>query len=427
VSIGAGYPAGSGLETPGGLRLQYAFPENAGVSSYRLQKAIDSIVNAGLRAGAFPGCEVMAARRGMVIFHQTYGHHTYDRRIAVEEGDLYDLASVTKVSGPLSGLMWLEGAGKFSHEEKLGTYCPEMKRSDKASLPLKDILAHQAGLYPWIPYWQDAVRNNGEYRKRFLRYAEERRFPLTVADHLYLKYNYNRKIFKTIRKSELGERTYLYSGLAFFLFPGIIEDLSGERYEDFLYRHIYHRIGAWDLVFNPTRFYSPRRIVPTEYDSTFRKQQVHGYVHDEGAAMMGGYSGNAGLFATAGDLMKLMEMYRRMGTYGGEQIIPAGVLREYTSYQFPETKNRRGLGFDKPLLDERDGTPADYPCPGASPSSFGHSGFTGTFVWVDPEAEITYVFLSNRVYPTRENNLISEMDIRTSILQGIYDAIDSSD
>ena len=141
---------------------------------------------------------------------------------------------------------------------------------------------------------------------------------------------------------------------------------------------------------------------------------------------MGGYSGNAGLFATAGDLMKLMEMYRRMGSYGGEQIIPAGVLRQYTSYQFPETKNRRGLGFDKPLLDERDGTPADYPCPGASPSSFGHSGFTGTFVWADPEADITYVFLSNRVYPTRENNLLSEMDIRTSILQCIYEAIDES-
>jgi CubicO group peptidase (beta-lactamase class C family) len=427
VSAGTGYPAGSGIRTPGGLRLQYAFPENTGISSGPLHEAIDSIVQAGLNAGAFPGCEVMAARKGKVIFHQTYGHHTYDRRIRVEPGDLFDLASVTKVTGPLSGLMWLEGRGLFSHSEMLGTYVPGMKRSDKASLPIRDILAHQAGLYPWIPYWQDAVRKNGEYRRRFLRFTEEGKFPLTVADHLYLRYNFNRRIYKTIRKSELGEPTYLYSGLAFFLFPGIIEDLSGERYEDFLYRNIYHRIGAWDLVFNPTRFYPLSRIVPTEYDSLFRKQQVHGYVHDEGAAMMGGYSGNAGLFATAGDLMKLMEMYRRMGSYGGEQIIPAEVLRQYTSYQFPEAENRRGLGFDKPLLDERDGTPADYPCPGASPASFGHSGFTGTFVWADPEAEITYVFLSNRVYPTRKNNLLSEMDIRTSILQSIYDAIESGD
>jgi CubicO group peptidase (beta-lactamase class C family) len=245
-----------------------------------------------------------------------------------------------------------------------------------------------------------------------------------VADHLYIRYNFNRRIYKAIRKSELGERTYLYSGLIFILSPGIIEDLSGERYENFLYDHVYHRIGAWDLVFNPLRFYSPQRIAPTEYDSLFRKQLVHGTVHDESAATLGGYSGNAGLFATAGDLLKLMEMYRRMGSYGGEQIIPEEVLRQYTSYQFPDEKNRRGLGFDKPLLDEKDGTAGDYPCPGATPSSFGHSGFTGTFVWVDPEKEITYVFLSNRVYPTRENNLLSEMDIRTSILQGIYDAIE---
>ena len=194
VSIGARYPAGSGIHTPGDLRLQFALPENAGISSLKLQPAIDSIVNAGLDAGAFPGCEVMVARKGMVIFHQTYGHHTYDRRIEVKEGDLYDLASVTKVSGPLSGLMVLEGAGQFSHLDNLGAYVPEMKRSDKATLPLRDILAHQAGLYPWIPYWQEAVRKNGKYRKRFLRYAEDRRFPLSVADHLYLRYNFNRRI-----------------------------------------------------------------------------------------------------------------------------------------------------------------------------------------------------------------------------------------
>jgi len=145
--------------------------------------------------------------------------------------------------------------------------------------------------------------------------------------------------------------------------------------------------------------------------------------NDESAATMGGFSGNAGLFATAGDLLKLIEMYRRMGSYGGEQVIPEEVMRTYTSYQFPENLNRRGLGFDKPLLDDRDGTPGDYPCPGASPSSFGHSGFTGTFVWADPEHEISYVFLSNRVYPTRNNNLISDMNIRTEVLQAIYDSI----
>ncbi len=426
VSVGT-YPAGSGIRTEGNLRLQYALPENAGLSSAFLDRRIDSIVGEGLEAGAYPGCEVMLARDGRVIFHRTYGSHTYDRRVEVEKGDLYDLASVTKVSAPLAGLMVLEGMDRFSHTGRLGAYTSSMRRSDKADLPLKDILAHQAGLYPWIPYWQDAVRRDGEYRRRFLRVAPSTRYSQGVADHLFLRDNYRKKIYRSIRKSELGEKRYVYSGLSFFIFPEIIGELSGRPYEDFLKESVYRPLGAWDLTFNPLRFYPASRIVPTEYDSLFRKQQIHGYVHDEGAAMMGGYSGNAGLFSTANDLMKLFEMYRRMGTYGGEEIIPGDVLREYTSYQFPELQNRRGLGFDKPLLDGRDGTPQDYPCPGASPASFGHSGFTGTFAWADPALGITYVFLSNRVYPTRENNLLSDMNIRTSILQVLYDAIEEAE
>jgi len=423
LAIGDSYPAGSGITTPGGLRLQYAYPENAGISSTLLNHKIDSVVNAGLEAGAFPGCEVIAARKGKVIFHRTYGYQTYDQRIDVRKGDLYDLASVTKVSGPLPGLMVLEGTGRFSHNDLLGKYVPAMRHSDKAGLRLKDILAHQAGLYPWIPYWEQTVKRNGSFKRRLVSSYPSDKYSMVVADHLYLKDRFRKKIYRAIRNSELGEKEYLYSGLAFFLFPGVIADLSGEPYEDFLYHHIYRRLGAWDLVYNPLRYYPLSRIAPTEYDSLFRKQQVHGYVHDESAATMGGFSGNAGLFATAGDLLKLIEMYRRMGRYGGEQIIPAEVMKTYTSYQFPENLNRRGLGFDKPLLDDRDGTPGDYPCPGASPSSFGHSGFTGTFVWADPDREISYVFLSNRVYPTRNNNLISDMNIRTEVLQAIYDSI----
>lgn len=423
VTVNNRYPAGSGIRTPGNLRLQYAIPENAGISSRILNQKIDSIVKAGLDAGAFPGCEVIAARKGRVIFHKTYGYHTYDKRIEVRKQDLYDLASVTKVSGPTAGLMMLESMGKFSHSDRMVTYFPWLKGSDKANLWLKDVLAHRAGLYPWIPYWQETVKKNGHYKKRLVRNTLSEKYSLPVAQNLYLKSNFRKKIYRTIKKSELGEKTYLYSGLSFFIFPEMIERLSGERYEDFLSGKVYHKLGAWDVVFNPWRFYPLSRIVPTEYDSLFRKRQVHGYVHDEGAAMMGDYSGNAGLFATANDLLKLFEMYRRMGSYGGEQIIPEEILKNYTSYQFPERKNRRGLGFDKPLLDEHDGTPEDYPCPGASPSSFGHSGFTGTYAWVDPEYEITYVFLSNRVYPTRNNNLLSDMDIRTNILQSLYDSI----
>jgi beta-N-acetylhexosaminidase len=422
-AIGNSYAAGVGITTGGGLRLQYAYPEDAGLSSFLLNHKIDSVVGEGLEAGAFPGCEVIAARDGKVIFHKTYGYQTYNKRSEVRKEDLYDLASVTKVSGPLSGLMLLEGRGMFSHKDQLGKYVPSMRGSDKADLPLKDILAHQAGLVPGVPYWKQTFKKNGNFKRRLVSYNPSDKYDLVMADHLYLKDSFLKKIYRAIRKSELGEKEYLYSGLSFFLYPGIIEELSGKPYEDFLYENIYRKLGAWDLVFNPLRFYPPARIAPTEFDSLFRWRQIHGYVHDENAATMGGFSGNAGLFATAGDLLKLIEMYRRMGSYGGEQIIPEEVLKEYTSYQFPEKLNRRGLGFDKPLLDERDGTPGDYPCPGASPSSFGHSGYTGTFVWADPEYGISYVFLSNRVYPTRRNNLIAEMNIRTEVLQAIYDSI----
>jgi len=423
VAIGDHYPVGHGITTSGGLRLQYGFPENAGLCSGQLNHAIDSIVKRGLEAGAYPGCQVIVARKGIVVFQKAYGHHTYDKRIEVRKNDLYDLASVTKVTGPLSGLMLLEGMEKFSYQDQLGDYCSAMKGSDKASLALKDVLAHRAGLFPWIPYHENTLKKNGHYKKRFLRTDAGGKFTIEVADRVYLSNTYKQKIFKEIRKSELGEKKYRYSGLSFFLFPTIIENLSGQPYETFLTEHIYHRLGAWELLFHPRSSYPAARIVPTEYDSVFRKQVVHGYVHDEGAALMGAYAGNAGLFASSNDLLKLIEMYRRMGTYGGEQIIPSEVLREYSSYQFPELEIRRGLGFDKPLLNANNGTPDDYPCPGAPPSSFGHSGFTGTFVWADPENEISYVFLSNRVHLTRTNQLLYEMNIRTSILQSVYDSI----
>ena len=206
--------------------------------------------------------------------------------------------------------------------------------------------------------------------------------------------------------------------------PEVIERLSGTTWYKLVEDSIYHKIGAFNICFNPYLKYPPERIVPTEYDSLFRKQQLHGTVHDEGAAMLGGISGHAGLFATANDLMKLMELYRNMGRYGGEQLISEEVMKEYTRVQFPENKNRRGLGFDKPLL-ENDTLPPEktYPTYGASPESFGHSGYTGTFVWVDPVHEVSYVFLSNRVYPARNNNLLSDMNIRTNILQAVYDSI----
>ena len=290
---------------------------------------------------------------------------------------------------------------------------------------MKDILTHQAGLVSWIPFWKQTVNKKGEFRPRTFSNIYSEKYPTKVAENLYVNKNYRDKIFKEIRKSKLSEeKKFVYSDLGFIISPEIINTLTGQKWYDYVTSNIYHKLGAYDIGFNPYLRYPSSRLVPTEYDSIFRKQLIHGTVHDEGAAMLGGISGNAGLFATANDLMKLMEMYRRMGNYGGEQLIGESTVKKYTSYQFPGKNNRRGLGFDKPQVDiGQPGLKNPYPTAGATHESFGHSGYTGTFIWIDPGYEFTYIFLCNRVYPSRNNNKVTDMNIRTDILQVIYDAI----
>ncbi len=424
VTINKNWPSGFGITTEGNLRVKYGLPENAGMSSSCLSRTIDSIANSGLKARAYPGCEVVIARKGIVVFQKTYGFQTYDNRIAVEKDDLYDLASVTKVSSTLPGLMLLDSEGKFSTDKVLSDYLPYFRKSNKGKLSMKDLLTHQAGMRAWIPFWMETVKKDSTFKRHIFSHEYSAKYPLEVANDLYINKNYRKKIFAEIRKSPLGEKKYVYSDLTFIIAPGIIENLTGEKWYDFVTKNIYHKIGAYNIGFNPYKRYPLSRIVPTEYDSLFRRQLLHGTVHDEGAAMLGGISGHAGLFATANDLMKLMEMYRRMGEYGGEQIIGKEVFERYTRVQFPENNNRRGLGFDKPLLNNSELSQKDsYPTKGATPQSFGHSGYTGTFVWIDPVYEISYIFFCNRVYPTRNNNLLSDMNIRTNILQAVYNSI----
>ena len=424
VTISEKWPYGYGLITPGSLRMQYGFPENAGINSLSLERKIDSVAAVGLEARAFPGCEVIIARKGIVVFSKTYGFQTFEERTPISEEDLFDLASVTKVSSTLPGLMLLDSEGKFFTDKTLGEYVPIYKGSDKSSLKMIDILTHQAGFVSWIPFWKETIKKNGQYNQRIYHPAYSDKYPLEVAQGLYIKENYRDKMLKEIKKSKLGEKKYLYSDNGLIVSTDIIANLTGEKWYQFVYDSIYHKLGAYDITFNPLQKYPLSRIVPTEYDSLFRKQLIWGTVHDEGAAMQGGISGHAGLFATGNDLMKLMELYRRMGNYGGEQIISRDVLERYSSVQFPDNNNKRGIGFDKPSLNNST-LPVEkaYPARSVSTESFGHSGFTGTFVWVDPKYEISYVFLSNRVYPTRNNNQISELSIRGSILQAVYDSI----
>ena len=424
VTINEKWPYNFGISTTGNIRLQYGLPESVGMLSDVLNTKIDSLVNLGLTNKAFPGCVVIAARKGVVIFHKAYGYQTYDDRIAVDEDDLYDLASVTKISSTLAGLMLLNTEGKFSTDKTLGFYLPDFRKTNKGNIGMRDFLTHQAGLTPFIPFWKETINKDKKFKRNTFDYQLTKKYPIEVAQGLYIYKNYRKKMFNEIKKSPLGEKKYVYSDLTFIIAPEIIENLTGQKWYNFVTDSIFKKIGAFDIGFNPYLKYPLSRIVPTEYDSLFRKQLLHGTVHDEGAAMLGGISGHAGLFATANDLLKLMELYRRMGEYGGEQLIGRNVMEDYTKVQFPENKNRRGLGFDKPLLNNSELAQKDtYPTRSASPQSFGHSGYTGTFVWVDPVSEISYVFLCNRVYPTRNNNLVSDLNIRSEILQAIYDSI----
>jgi CubicO group peptidase (beta-lactamase class C family) len=387
-----------------------------------LAQRMDSIIQIGLDSMAYPGAQVLVSKGGEMLFHKTYGYHTFDQKIPVAKDNLYDLASVTKVTTGLPILMKLYGEGKFDLDAPLKTYLPEFKNSNKADLTFREILAHQAGLEPYIVFWQKTLKKNGKFKCRTFKSEVSKRYPIAITDTLFLHRKYRKKMVKAICKSPVKtEKTYRYSGLIFLLMPEIIERITGEDFETYLYENIYNLIGAKGLTYNPLSKYSIEEIIPTELDTFFRNQLIHGRVHDEAAAMLEGVSCNAGLFGKAEDLAKLFQLYLNNGNWNGKQIIASESVHEFTKCQYCETENRRGLGFDKPPIEYEWGQ--SYVAESASPESFGHSGFTGTFVWADPKEDLILIFLSNRVHPTRENRKLYSLDIRPSLHQAIYDSI----
>ena len=401
-------------------RFSYTVPESVGLNSEKLMK-IDSIASSAIKAKAMPGCQILVAKDNKVVYQKVFGYHTYDSLRKVTNTDLYDLASVTKVSGALPCLMKLYEEGKFDLDATMGTYLPYFKRGNKKKLTYREILAHQSGLFPYIVYWKKAIKKNGKFRRKTFSQEKNRDFSYELTTGLYLHNDYRKKIYKYIRKSKVGDKKYSYSGLSFLLYPEIIESITGQQYEAYLYEHFYNPLGASSLTYNPLDKYKIEKITPTEYDSLFRKVQVHGKVHDEAAAVMEGVSSNAGLFANANDLAKLFQMYCNYGTYGSREYLNEETLMEFTRCQYPENENRRALGFDRPLPEPHEnGNTAKS----VSQLSFGHSGFTGTFAWADPEYNLVYIFLSNRVYQTRENRKLYQMNIRTNIQEVIYEAME---
>ncbi|WP_046313299.1 glycoside hydrolase family 3 N-terminal domain-containing protein [Pontibacter korlensis] len=423
VTINSAFKIGDGLKTEGGLRFAYTMPEAVGLKTADF-KGIDSLVAQAMEQKATPGAQVLVAKDGKVIYHKAYGYHTYDNERPVEVTDLYDLASVTKISTSLAAFMKLSGEGRFDVDRTLGEYLPMMEGSNKADLKYRDILTHQAGLKSWIPFWKETVKKNGKFKWRTFKADSSRRFPIKVADNLYIHRKYAKRIYKEIEKSPLNEKPgYVYSDLSFILAPLVVQHITGEDFETYLKEKIYKPIGATSLTFNPYKYYSPEDIVPTEYDSLFRKQLLHTTVHDEGAAMLGGVSGHAGLFGNSNDVAKLMQLYLNDGKFAGQTYISGNKVSQFSKCQFCDQGNYRAIGFDRPAKPGQQNSNA---APSAPVESFGHSGFTGTYTWVDPVNNLVYVFLSNRVHPTRENNLLGKLNTRTNVLQVVYDAIEKS-
>lgn len=424
------YPAGTGISVEQPVRLGYSVPEDVGMNSALLSLQIDSIIQDAIAQQAFPGCNILVAKDGKIVFHKTYGYHTYDNIIPTSKTDIYDLASVTKVSSALPAIMKLHGEGKIDLDEHFSTYWPDWKKklfhpSDKEDITVRELLAHQAGLVPFIKFWGKSQKN-GKIMHKWYNVEQDGDYNLEVAPGMYLNQDFRKYVYKTIRKTPLKDRgKYVYSDLFFVMSPELISKVSGSNYVKYLDSCFYKPLGAGTITYLPTKKFSIDRIVPTEKDEYFRKRLLQGSVHDEAAAVLGGISGNAGLFGSANDLAKLLHMYLNEGSYGGEQYIRPETFREFNRVQYPQNKNRRALGFDKPLPHNSSLSLKDsYPSPSVSPGSFGHSGYTGTFFWVDPKYKLVYIMLANRVYPNRNHNKLLELSIRTKVQQVIYDSLE---
>ncbi len=421
ISICSSLKRGNGLRVVSGGRLKMSQPEAFGIDPIKLSE-IDSIVNRSIKAKAFPGCQVVVALKGSVIYKKSFGFHTYEGKIPVKDDDVYDIASVTKIAASTLSLMRLNTLDKFSLKDKLGDYLPELTAGTRyASTGLRNMMAHQAGFQPWIPFYTQTMRD-GELRSDIYNADSSAVFNTPVANGLWIKSSYADSIYRTILSARFRSMKYKYSDLGYYFAKKIIEKQTGQSLDEYVINEFYAPMGLKSLRYHPLKYFKLNQIPPTEDDQIFRKKLVHGYVHDQGAAMLGGVGGHAGLFSNATDLASLMQMFLNEGTYGGVQYISPQVIKEYTSCQFCP-KNRRGAGFDKPTTNLKGGPTSEL----VSLKSFGHSGFTGTLVWADPVNEVNYVFLSNRVYPDAENWKIVKMNIRTEIQDVIYEALNNAE
>lgn len=421
VAISNQYQTGDGIKLKTINRLGFATPEEVSMSARKLSE-IDKVVKDAISEKATPGAQVVVARKGKVIFQKSYGYYTYDSLIPVNNQSIYDIASITKVAATTQAIMFLYERNLIDLDKKIAVYLPDLKGSNKEFMTIRDILTHQAGLWPYLPFWKETLDGN-TYVSTYYRFSPDDDYNYQISEGLYTSRITRDSVWNWVIKSKLRPREahrpfdYKYSDMGYYILQRLTEKIVNQPIEEFLQQNFYDPLGLSTMSYLPLCKFPENLIAPTEQDNYFRYCLVNGMVHDQGAALMGGVAGHAGLFSNALDLAKLMQMNLQDGYYGGLRYFKEGTVPAFTSTQY--ASNRRGLGWDKPVVAEWNSPTSTY----ASPKSFGHTGFTGTAVWVDPEFDLIYVFLSNRIYPDANNTKLIKSNIRTRIQDIIYQSI----
>jgi CubicO group peptidase (beta-lactamase class C family) len=412
---------GNGVQTERIGRVSFGTPESVGLNTKKLNE-IDKIVEQGISNRAFPGCQVLVARSGKIVYNRSFGSLRYDVNEPVNDQTLYDIASMTKVSATLQAVMLLNERGAIDLNEKASTYLPEMRGTNKENMLVSDILMHQAGLVAFIPFWEK-TKSGTTFKSDYYRFAKDS-VNLQVADNLYITPAIRDSVWRWVQQSKLinvydklGGYRFTYSDLGLIMLQKIVERITNQPLDEFVEQNVYEPLGMTSTLYNPSTKFAKTNIAPTESDALFRASQIQGTVHDPNAALLGGVAGHAGLFSNVSDLVKLYQMNLQKGYYGGRQILfPTTVPHFAKNYT---QRSYRGLGWDKPEAgDDKPVIAID-----ASPITFGHTGFTGTAVWIDPERDLIFIFLSNRVYQSSANNKINTLKIRKRIHEVINAAI----
>ncbi|WP_374542767.1 glycoside hydrolase family 3 N-terminal domain-containing protein [Flavobacterium sp.] len=418
VTIKDNFEVNQGLQTQKLDRLGFTVPENVGMDSKKLAK-IDSIAAYAIKQKATPGMQILVARKGQIIYRKSFGFQKYDSIQKVKNTDIYDVASLTKVLATLPMVMKQYDKKRISLDTHLCQMLPLFENSNKADATLLDMLTHQARFQPWIPFYKNTLDSLKHPDSLYYRMAYSEEFPTKVANNLYLRKDYNTIMLKMIADSPLlDKKQYKYSDFSFIILKEYLERALDKKLDVLVEEQFYKHLGATTMTYNPLNKFESTRIAPTEEDTYFRYQTIQGYVHDMAAAMQGGVSGHAGLFSNSIDVAKMMQLYLQKGKYGDQEFFSEKTFNDFNKCYYCKDGNRRGVGFDKPQLGKEGPT-----CGCVSMTSFGHTGFTGTMAWADPEKEIVYVFLSNRTYPNAEPNKLSKLNIREQIQEIIYQSI----